>query len=62
MSAKRKPLSFDDAVFPAVDKPSATVRAWQAEKIAAGVKAADEGRFATTEQVQAVIRKYLLDG
>ena len=62
MSTTQKPLSFDDAVFPTTEEPTADVLTWQAEKIRTGIKAADEGRFATPAQVRAVIQKILPNG
>lgn len=62
MTSTQKPLSFDDATFPAAYEPTADVRAWQAEKIKAGLKAADEGRFASPEAVKAVIQKFIPNG
>jgi predicted transcriptional regulator len=59
MTTTQKPLSFDDATLPASHEPAADVRAWQAEKIKAGVKDADAGRFATREAIKAVIQKFI---
>ncbi|EFG8564898.1 hypothetical protein BL756_005418, partial [Escherichia coli] len=57
MSAATKPLPISDTITPPEsDEVSAEVRDWQIEKIKAGLKAADEGRFASSEAVQAVIR------
>ncbi len=57
-----KPLSLDDATLPATSEATEEVRAWRAKKIKAGLKAADEGRFASAEAVKAVIRKYIPNG
>jgi predicted transcriptional regulator len=62
MNTPQKPLSFDDAVFPIGNDPTDEVRAWQAAKIKAGLKAADEGRFASSEAVKAVIQKFIPNG
>lgn len=62
MSTPQKPLSFDDAVFPATDEPSADVLAWQAEKIKAGLADADAGRFASKEEIRAIIQKFVPNG
>ncbi|GGZ30473.1 hypothetical protein [Asticcacaulis endophyticus] len=64
MKPTEKPLSFDDATFPPrfETEASVDVQAWQAEKIAAGIKAADEGRFATAEDIRAVIQKFVTNG
>ena len=42
--------------------PSEDVRAWQMRKIKERQKAADEGRFASSEAVRAVIRKFIPNG
>lgn len=62
MTTTQKPISFDDAIFPAAHDAPADVRAWQAEKIRAGLKDADEGRFASPDEVKAVIQKYIPNG
>lgn len=62
MTTTQKPLTFDDAVFPATVEPSEEVRAWQARKIRTGIEDADAGRFATPEAVKAVIQKYIPNG
>jgi predicted transcriptional regulator len=54
-----KPVLFDEAAFPETDDASEDVREWQAQKIRAGLKAADEGRFATPEAIKAVLQKYI---
>ena len=55
-TAEAAAISSDAA--PATPKASEEVLAWQAEKIRAGLKAADEGRFVTPEAVAAVVQKY----
>lgn len=62
MPMSPKPLSIDEVTAPAVGEPSEDVRAWQATKIKAGLKAADEGRFASPDAVKAVIRKFIPNG
>ena len=62
MSTTQKPLSFDDATFTTPHEATADVRAWQAKKIQAGLKAADEGRFASSEEVKAVVQKFIPNG
>ena len=62
MRTIQKPISFDEATFPAAQEASADVRAWQAEKIKAGLKDADEGRFATAEEMKATIQKFIPNG
>ena len=53
-----KAISAADMISPDTTEPSEEVLAWQAEKIRRGLKAADEGRFASPEAVEAVIQKY----
>lgn len=62
MSTTQKPLSFDDATFPASGEATADVRAWQAEKIKVGLKDADEGRFASPDEIKATIQKFIPNG
>jgi predicted transcriptional regulator len=62
MNTPQKPLSSDDAILPTSHEVTAEVRAWQAAKIKAGIKAADEGRFASPEAVKAVVRKFIPNG
>jgi predicted transcriptional regulator len=59
MSKGQKPISFDEATFPATEEPAADVGAWQAKQIKAGLKDADEGRFATTEEMKATLQKFI---
>lgn len=62
MATTQRPISTEEAINPPTREPSADVRAWQAEKIKAGLKAADEGRFASAEAVKAVIQKFIPNG
>lgn len=62
MSDIQRPLSTREATVPAVDEPSADVKAWQKAKIEAGLKAANEGRFATADAVKEVVRKFIPNG
>lgn len=62
MDEKPKSLPFDDLTFPAEDNPNADLEAWQKAKIKAGLKDADEGRFATPDAVKTVIRKFVPNG
>jgi predicted transcriptional regulator len=61
MNKHNKPVLFDEAAFPETEDASDDVREWQAQKVRTGLKAADEGRFASTEAVKAVIQKYIPD-
>lgn len=62
MAATQKPLSFNDATAPEAQDAAPDVRVWQAEKVNAGLKAADEGRFASPEAVKAVVKKFIPNG
>jgi predicted transcriptional regulator len=62
MAPSQKPLTAEEATSPVTPEATAEVRAWQAEKIKAGLKAADEGRFASPEAVKAVIQKFIPNG
>lgn len=62
MSSIEKPLSLDDAVFPAPAEPAPDVREFQDRKIKAGLAEADAGRFAPPEAVKAVIKKFIPNG
>jgi predicted transcriptional regulator len=62
MTTAPRPLSLDEVTLPTSDEASDDVREWQAKKIKSGLKAADEGRFASPEAVRAVIQKYIPNG
>ena len=62
MATTPKPLTVEEATSPVTQEASAEVRAWQARKIKAGLKAADEGRFASSEAVKAVVKKFIPNG
>ena len=62
MSDTPKMPTVKEAIIPIEGEPAEDVRLWQAEKIRAGLKAADEGRFASPEAVRAVIAKYIPNG
>lgn len=55
-------LPFDELAFPAEEAASAEVTAWQLQKIKAGLKDADEGRFASHEVIKSVVRKFVANG
>ncbi len=57
-----RPLSLDDVTQPTSAEAPEDVRAWQARKIKNGLKAADEGKFASAEAVKAVIARYIPNG
>ncbi len=62
MTSTQKPISIADAISTGPTEPSEDVRAWQMRKIKERQKAADEGRFASSEAVRAVIRKFIPNG
>ena len=62
MVSTQKPLTPTEAVTPSSTEATADVRLWQVRKIEAGLKAADEGRFASPDAVRAVIRKFIPNG
>ncbi len=57
-----RPLTFDEAAFPDKGTAGLDIDKWHIAKIKAGLKQADEGRFATSEQVKAVIQKFIPNG
>jgi predicted transcriptional regulator len=62
MRTTQHPLSADEATSPVTEDASAEVRAWQRAKIKAGLKAADEGRFASPDNVRTTIQKFIPNG
>ena len=62
MARTEEPPTAKEATSPVIGEAIADVRAWQAEKIKAGLKAADEGRFASPQAVKAVVRKFIANG
>jgi predicted transcriptional regulator len=62
MKNTERPLTFDEAAFPDRGAVSMDIDTWHIAKIKAGLKQADEGRFATSEQVKAVIQKFIPNG
>ena len=55
-------MTVDEATKPVATEPSAEVKAWQDAKVCAAIDAADAGKFATAEQLRAIIRKYVRHG
>ena len=55
-------MSIKDATLPAETEPAEDVIAWQVKKLKERQKAADDGRFASSESVKAVIRKFIPNG
>ena len=62
MAESQTPLTAEEAVAPFPAEAGEDVRAWQIAKIKTGLKAADEGRFASPEAVRAVIQKFIPNG
>ncbi len=59
MDTTRKPISIAEAISPVSTETSEDVHAWQMRKLKERQQAADQGRFASTEAVKAVIRKFI---
>ncbi len=59
MTTNEKQISIADAISPVPVEPVADVAAWHIEVLRERHKAADAGRFASPDAVQAVIRKYV---
>lgn len=55
-------MTIADALAPSAVEATAEVHAWQAEKIKAGLRDADAGRFVTPEQVRAMVQKFIPNG
>jgi len=55
-------LSIDEATSPAEVEAADDVIAWQTRKLKERQKLADEGRFASSEAVKSVIRKFIPNG
>lgn len=62
MATKEKPISIADAISPVPLESSGDVQAWHIEKVKERHKAADAGRFSSSEAVKAVIRKFVPNG
>lgn len=62
MPVHHRPVTPEEAVEPIASDPAPDVRSWQAAKIEAGLKDADEGRFASAERVREIVRKYIPNG
>lgn len=62
MKSQPQAPTTEDAIASTIEEPSADVRAWQVENIKRGLKAADEGRFASPEAVKRVVRKHIPNG
>jgi predicted transcriptional regulator len=52
-------LTLAEALRPVDGEPTPDMRAWQDAKVRSAIAAADAGHFASTEQVKAVVRKYV---
>lgn len=62
MAIKEKPISVAEAISPVPLEPGGDIEAWHMEKVRERHEAADAGRFAGTEAVKAVIRKFVANG
>lgn len=62
MVTKEKPISIADAISPDAPEPASGVKAWHMEKVKERHEAADAGRFASSEAVKVVIRKFIPNG
>lgn len=56
------PISIQDATLPADSEAADDVIAWQMKKLKERQELADKGRFASSEAVKAVIRKFIPNG
>lgn len=55
-------MAETDATAVSAPEAAPDVRHWQAEKIRAGLREADEGRFASSQEVRSVIQKFVPNG
>jgi hypothetical protein len=55
-------ISVDDAILPSDTDPKEDVLSWQKSQIEKRKKLADEGRFASSDAVKTVIRKFIPNG
>jgi hypothetical protein len=62
MKTDAKPISIAETISPIPLEPAVDIETWQTEKLRERHKAADAGRFASMQAMQAVIRKFIPDG
>lgn len=62
MKTSSNGISMIDATSSAETEAADDVIAWQAKKLKERKKQADEGRFASSEAVKAVVRKFIPNG
>ncbi len=62
MTQTPRPSVPDEAPLSVAGEAPADIRAWQEQRVEERLKAADEGRFASAEEVRAVIGKYIRNG
>jgi predicted transcriptional regulator len=62
MATREKPISIADAISPVPMESTGDVRQWHLDKLKERHKAADAGRFASSDAVKAVIRKFVPNG
>ena len=60
--ADQKPSKLDEATKPVTKKPSADVQAWHDKQTRKAIEEADAGDFATDEEVEATVRKFVPNG
>lgn len=59
---KDRPLSVTQATKPEAERQSAEDQAWHDEQTREAIGEADAGDFAATEEVKAIVRKFIPDG
>lgn len=62
MSTSEKPISIAEAIASGPTEPVAGIEAWHEAKVKERHRVADQGRFATTEAVKQVVRKFIPNG
>ena len=59
---KDRPLTLQEATTPQPDSTDPDYVAWKDAKVRAAITSADAGKFASKEDVQRVMRKYVPNG
>jgi predicted transcriptional regulator len=62
MKTRPEAITLDEAISLVQDEPTADVLEWQMEQLKQRHREADEGRFASSDAVKAVIRKFVPNG
>ncbi|MEO1191638.1 MAG: hypothetical protein AAFY02_07775 [Pseudomonadota bacterium] len=55
---KKRPLTLEEALSPSPGGASAEVQAWHDAQTRKAIEEADAGKFATQDQLQAIVDKY----